>query len=151
MTLVMMSSPMADVSQWLFTFALISTLHWLAEIWQLSRRGATGRLEMEVKFQRPSCKLSFHFLPHCQSVPENLLAGFYCLSSYFCFHDRSVFPEFPNREHTEYWRCREKASKRLLLLIISNNDLSLLLIISSNNLLEAFTLQLIRNHLKSLM
>ena len=65
--------------------------------------------------------------------------------------DRSVFPEFPNREHTEYWSCREKASKRLLLLIISDNDLSLLLINSNNDLLEAFTLQLIRNYLKSLM
>ena len=45
----------------LFTFAFVSTSRWLAEIWQLSRRGATGKLEAEFKFQRRSCKLYFSF------------------------------------------------------------------------------------------
>ena len=35
----------------------------LAEIWQFSWRGATGELELEFKFQRCVCKLSFLFLP----------------------------------------------------------------------------------------
>ena len=48
---------------------------WLAEIWLLSRRHAKGSLEMEFKFQRRSCKLSFRFPPRRQSVPENLLTA----------------------------------------------------------------------------
>ena len=40
------------------TFAFVPPSRWLAEIWQLSRRGATGELEVEFKFQRRSCKLS---------------------------------------------------------------------------------------------
>ena len=41
--------------QCLFTFALVLASRWLAEIWQLSRRGATGELEVEFKFaSRPS-------------------------------------------------------------------------------------------------
>ena len=73
MTLVMTSLPLASGFQCLFTFALIFTSHWLAEIWQLSRRGATGELEVEFKFQRHSWKFSFLFLPHCQSALESLL------------------------------------------------------------------------------
>ena len=38
----MTSIPLARVFQCLFTFALLSALRWLSEIWQLSRRGATG-------------------------------------------------------------------------------------------------------------
>ena len=41
----------------------------------LSRRGATGELEVEFKFQRRSWKVSFLFLPRRQNVPESLLAG----------------------------------------------------------------------------
>ena len=51
---------------------------WFAEIWQLSRRGTTGELEVEFKFQRRSCKLSFLFPPSLQSAPESLLAGHLC-------------------------------------------------------------------------
>ena len=39
------------VCQCLSTFALVSASRWLAEIWQLSRRGATGELEAAFKFQ----------------------------------------------------------------------------------------------------
>ena len=56
------------------TFALVSASNWLAEIWQLSRRGATGELEVEFKFQRRSSKLSFLFPPRRHSAPESLLA-----------------------------------------------------------------------------
>ena len=56
------------------TFALVSASRWLAKIWQLSRRGATGELEVEFKFRRRSCKLSFLFPPRRQSAPESLLA-----------------------------------------------------------------------------
>ena len=76
MTLVMTSLPLALDFRCLFTFALVSASRWLAEIWQLSRRGATGELEVEFKFQRRSCKLSFLFPPRRQSAPEILLAGF---------------------------------------------------------------------------
>ena len=38
----MMSLPLTRVFQCLFTFALVSASRWLAEIWQLSRQGATG-------------------------------------------------------------------------------------------------------------
>ena len=41
---------------------------WLAEIWQLTRREATGELGVEFKFQRRSCKLSFLFLPQAYYV-----------------------------------------------------------------------------------
>ena len=40
-------------------------------------REATGELEVEFKFQRCSCMLSFLFLPRCQSAPESLLPGSY--------------------------------------------------------------------------
>ena len=70
MTLVMTSLPLAHVFQCLFT-TFISTLRWLAEIWQLSCWKATGELEMEFKYcQRRSCKLSFLFPPCYQSAPE---------------------------------------------------------------------------------
>ena len=42
----------------------------------LSRRGATGELKVEFKLLRRSCKLSFLFLPHCQSALESLLSGY---------------------------------------------------------------------------
>ena len=54
-------------------FALIG---WL--VWQLSRRGTTGELEVEFKFQRGSCKLSLFFPPRRQSARESLLAGKTC-------------------------------------------------------------------------
>ena len=63
MTFVMTSIPMARAFQRLFTFALVSALCWLVEIWQLSQRGATGELEVEFKFWRRGCKLSFLFPP----------------------------------------------------------------------------------------
>ena len=75
MTLVMMSLPLACVFQCLFTFTLVSTPLWWAEIWQLSLQGATGELEVEFKFQRHSCKLSFLPLPCRQSALESLLTG----------------------------------------------------------------------------
>ena len=61
----------------LFTIALFSASRWLLEIWQLSRRGATGELEVEFKFQRRSCKLSFLSPPRRQSALESLIAGYY--------------------------------------------------------------------------
>ena len=79
MTLVMTSLPLVRAftrfSMFVW-FLLVSASRWLAEIWQLSRRGATGELEVEFKFQRRSCKLSFLFPPRRQSAPEILLAGF---------------------------------------------------------------------------
>ena len=55
MTLVMTSLPFALFFQCLFKFTLVLTSRWLAEIWQLSRRGATGELGVEFKFaSRPS-------------------------------------------------------------------------------------------------
>ena len=61
MTLVVTSLTLARGFQCPFTFALVSASRWLAEIWQLCRREATGELEVEFKFQRHSCKLSFLF------------------------------------------------------------------------------------------
>ena len=66
--------PLGTGFQCLFTFALVSASRWLAEIWQLSRRGATGELEAEFKFQRRSCKFSFLVPPRRQSAPENFLS-----------------------------------------------------------------------------
>ena len=43
-----------------------------------SRQGATGELEVDFKFQRHSCKLSFLFPPRRQSTPESLLASYFC-------------------------------------------------------------------------
>ena len=44
--------------------------------WRKRRRRAGGILEVEFKFQRRSCKLSYLFLPCRQSTPETLLAGY---------------------------------------------------------------------------
>ena len=76
MTLAMMSLPLACVFQCLFSFALVSTLCWLAEIWQLSWLGATRELEVEFKFRWRSCKFYFLFHPCHLSAPESLLAGY---------------------------------------------------------------------------
>ena len=70
MTLAMTSLP-----PFFFTLALVSASRWLAEIGQLSWRGATGALEVEFNFERRICKLSFLFPPRRQSAPESLLAG----------------------------------------------------------------------------
>ena len=51
MTLVMTSLPLARVFQCLFTFALVSASRLLAEIWQLSRREATGKLKVDSNFR----------------------------------------------------------------------------------------------------
>ena len=75
MKLVMTSLSWARVLQCLFTFTFVSTLCWLAEIWQLSRQGATGELEVWFKFQRRNCKPSFLFPPCHQSASESLLTG----------------------------------------------------------------------------
>ena len=56
-SVVMTSLSLARVFLCLLTFTLFSASRWLAEIWQLSRRGATGELELEFKLQRRSCKL----------------------------------------------------------------------------------------------
>ena len=68
MTLIMTSLPLAPF--------FVSTFCWLAEIWQLIRRGATGELEVEFKFQRRNCKLSLIFPPCRQSAIESLLANY---------------------------------------------------------------------------
>ena len=48
----MTSLPLARVFQSLFTFALVSASRWLVKIWQLSRKGATGELEVEYSNSR---------------------------------------------------------------------------------------------------
>ena len=55
-----------------FRFAL------MAKIWQLSRRGATGELEVEFKFQRGSCKLSFLFFRLAPEAPGELARRLPC-------------------------------------------------------------------------
>ena len=60
----------------LFTFALIGgnlTTQSAGSSWE--QLGATGELEVEFKFQRRICKLSFHFPPGRQSASESLLAA----------------------------------------------------------------------------
>ena len=60
------------------SLALVSSSGWLAEIWQLSRRGATGELEVEFNLQRRdvvATVVSFLFLPRRQSASESLLTG----------------------------------------------------------------------------
>ena len=57
-------------SIFVYNFALFSASHWLAEIWQLSRRRATGKLEVEFKFQA-----LLPFPARRQSDPEGFLAG----------------------------------------------------------------------------
>ena len=56
-------------------FSMFVYIRAILLIWQLSRRWATGELEMECNFQRRSCKLSFLFPPHRQGGPENLRTG----------------------------------------------------------------------------
>ena len=79
MTLVTMSLSLVCVFQYLFNteIALVSTSRWLTEIWQLSLREATGELDMQFKFQRHRCKISFLFQPRQQSAPGSLLAGWW--------------------------------------------------------------------------
>ena len=72
-------------SRALFRFALIGV-----KLTAQSRRGATGKLEVDFKFQRCSCKLSFLSLPRRQSAWESLLASYRgtcfssCLGKLFC-------------------------------------------------------------------
>ena len=47
MTLVVTSLSLARAFQCLFTFVFVAASRWLAEIWQFSRRQATGKLEVE--------------------------------------------------------------------------------------------------------
>ena len=78
MTLAMTSLPLTRVFWFVFfffTLAIVSASRWLAEIGQLSWRGATEALEVEFNFERRICKLSFLFPPSRQSAPESLLAG----------------------------------------------------------------------------
>ena len=82
MTLAMTSLPLTRVFRsvffvlfFFFTLALVSASRWLAEIGQLSWRGATGALEVEFNFDRRICKLFLFFPPQRQSAPESLLAG----------------------------------------------------------------------------
>ena len=72
MTLVMTSLPLAPVFQCLFTFVLVSASRWLAEIWQLSRRGTTGKLEVEFKFQRLIFASSSSFSRSTAGAPGEL-------------------------------------------------------------------------------
>ena len=74
-SLVMTSLPLVRVFQCSFTFVLVSASSSLAEIWQLSWRGATREMEVEFKFQRRRCKRSFLFPPRRQSASESLLVG----------------------------------------------------------------------------
>ena len=76
MTLVMTSLTLARVFQCLSIVAIVSASRWLGENWQLTRQEATGKLEVEFKFQRHSCELSFLFPPRCQRAPESLLASY---------------------------------------------------------------------------
>ena len=78
MTLVT-SLSLACAFQYLFTFAFVSTSRWLAEIWQLSLREATEELDVQFKFQRHRCKISFLFQLRQQSAPGSLLAGWWYL------------------------------------------------------------------------
>ena len=52
----------------------VSVSPWLAEIWQLSRRGATGELEVEFKFQRISCKC-FLLFPSSETQGQSVGSG----------------------------------------------------------------------------
>ena len=56
----------------LFKLAIFSASRWLAEIWQLSRRGATRELEVEFKFRRRSCKRLLPFPAPPPERPEEL-------------------------------------------------------------------------------
>ena len=60
------------VFQCFFTFALVSASRWLAEIWELSWRRATGELEVEFKFQRRSSKVSLPFPAPPPERPKEL-------------------------------------------------------------------------------
>ena len=79
MTLVMMSLPLACFLQCLFTCVLFTASCSLAEIWQLSWLGATGKLEVEFKFQRCSCKLSLLFLPAARAPQQLAHRLSYCI------------------------------------------------------------------------
>ena len=61
-----------DAKGWLAEMTLVMTslplTRWLAKIWQLCRRGATRKLEVESKFQRRSYKLSFLFPPRLKTT-----------------------------------------------------------------------------------
>ena len=64
--------------------ALVSASGCLAEIWQLSRRGATGELEAEFKSQRSSYKISFLFL-HAPPPERLQRPPLYCTAAtFFC-------------------------------------------------------------------
>ena len=68
-----------DVSSDVITLGICFSMFvyiWVHFCFPLSQRGATGELKVEFKLQRRSCKLSFLFLPRCQSALESLLSGY---------------------------------------------------------------------------
>ena len=92
MTLVMTSLPLVLFFQCLFTFALVLASRWLAEIWQLSRRGATGELEVEFKFaSRPSFSRP--------AAREPLRAFSQASGGKLISHSRSFFKTIPHPAH----------------------------------------------------
>ena len=97
MTLVMTSLPLVLFFQCLFTFALVLASRWLAEIWQLSWRGATGELEVEFNFaSTPSLP------PRRQRAPESLLAdepGVGGRREKLISHSRFFFKTIPHPAH----------------------------------------------------
>ena len=74
MTLVMISHVFFNVCLHSLSFPLC-TDWWKSD--SSGRRGATGELEVEFKFQSRSYKLSVLFPPCHQSAPKSLLPGYY--------------------------------------------------------------------------
>ena len=60
--------PLARVFQCLFTFVLVSASGWLAEIWQLSGRSATGELDRVNSHSRDIVASSPSFTPLTRSL-----------------------------------------------------------------------------------
>ena len=78
MALVMMSLPLALAFTFFFNVFYIRSRFRFALIGRnltAQSTGSHGELEVEFKFQRRSCKLSFLFPPRRQSSLESLLAG----------------------------------------------------------------------------
>ena len=90
MTLVVTSLTLARVFQCPLTFALVSASRWLAEIWQFSRRGATGNWRWNsnsrgIVASSPSFSCSAAarapWRACSQAMTHNKLAKFHCSSA----------------------------------------------------------------------
>ena len=92
-TLVVTSLSFAHVFQCLFTFVLVSASRWLAEIWKLSRQGATGNWRWNSNSRDVVASSPFFSRPASRAPRRAYSQAIFLWPS-----PRDLIPLSPNRE-----------------------------------------------------